>query len=155
MRSTSISQRPGPTDMSERGHNLAKKNLLRLLCLALLARCATGTLLTTVCSHINRKKERRIHRLLLRQIQMNSDDKVRSWLWNPQIPEIKYNFNLQQKEEKVWQALVLNSQSNFVFCSGSMRQEFPDYLRLLAISREVLHHLMPMTILHDFLFFFS
>ena len=55
------------------GHNPAKKNLLRLLCLALLASCVAGTLLTTVCSHLNRKNgERRIHRLLLRQIQLNS-----------------------------------------------------------------------------------
>ena len=45
-----------------------------------------------------------MHRLLLRQIQMNSDDK-----WDPQIPEIKYNVNLKQKEGKVWQALVLIS----------------------------------------------
>ena len=31
----------------------------------------------------------------------------------------------------------------------SMRQEFLDHLRLLAISREVLHHFMPLTILHE------
>ena len=86
--------------MSEGVITPRKKNLLRLLCLALLARCATGTLLASVCSH--RKRERRIHRLLLRQIQMNLDDKE-----NPQIPEIKYNMNLEQKEGKVWQALVL------------------------------------------------
>ena len=78
-----------PYGHERRGHNPAKKNLLRLLCLALLARCATGTPLTTECSHINRKKERKIHRLLLRQIQMNSDDRVRSLLWNPQIPDTK------------------------------------------------------------------
>ena len=36
-----------------RSHNPAKKNLLRLLCLALLARRANGTLLATVCSHMN------------------------------------------------------------------------------------------------------
>ena len=74
-----------------KGSKSREKNLLRLLCLALLARCATGTLLATMCSHI--KKERRIHKLLLRQIQMNSDDKG-----DLQIPEIKYNVNLKQKE---------------------------------------------------------
>ena len=40
-----------PYGHQRRCHNPAKKNLLRLLCLAFLARCATGTLLTTVCSH--------------------------------------------------------------------------------------------------------
>ena len=37
-----------PYGHERRGHNPAKKNLVMLLCLALLARCATGTLLTTV-----------------------------------------------------------------------------------------------------------
>ena len=46
---------------------------------------------------------------LLRQIQMNSDDKVRPLLWNLQIPDI--NFILNQKERKVWQALVLINQA--------------------------------------------
>ena len=92
-------------------------------------------------------------RVLLRQIQMNSYEKG-----NPQIPEIKYNVHLEQKEGKVWQALVLISptfvdpwscESSSVLCPRSVRQEFLDHLRLLAISREVLHHSMPLTILHE------
>ena len=38
-----------------RGHNPAKKNLMRMVRLALIASCVTGTLFTTVCSHINRE----------------------------------------------------------------------------------------------------
>ena len=68
--------------------------------------CALGKVCNwdTVGDRHIKKRERRIHRLLLRQIQVNSDDKG-----NPQIPEIKYNVNLKQKEGKVWQALVLIS----------------------------------------------
>ena len=49
--SDKVSQRPGPTGMSEGVMAPRKKNLLRLSCLALLARCATGTQSSTVCSH--------------------------------------------------------------------------------------------------------
>ena len=85
-----------------RGHNPRKKNLLNLLCLALLARCANGHCWRQ-CGVIL-KRERRIHKLLLRQIQMDSDDKG-----DLQIPEIKYNVDLKQQEGKVRQALVLIS----------------------------------------------
>ena len=51
------------------------------------------TVSDSVRSHIHRKRERRIHRLLLTQIQMNSDEKVLSLLWNPQILEIEYTVN--------------------------------------------------------------
>ena len=64
--------------------------------------CNWDTVGDSLQSH--KKKERRIHRLLLTQIQIHSDDKG-----NPQIPEIKYNVNHKQKEGKVWQALVLIS----------------------------------------------
>ena len=62
--STNISQGAWLYGHECRGHNPTKRNLLRLPCLALLVRCATGTLLSTVCGHM--KKERRRHRLLLR-----------------------------------------------------------------------------------------
>ena len=55
-----------------------------------------------MCSYILKGSEE--HWLLLRQIQVNSDDKG-----DPQIPDIKYNVNLKQKEGKMWQALVLIS----------------------------------------------
>ena len=93
-----------------------------------------------------------MHRVLLRQIQMNSYEKG-----NPQIPQIKYNVHLEQKEGKVWQALVLISptfvdpwscESSFVLCPRSVRQEFLDHLRLLAISREVLH-VHASSVIHD------
>ena len=50
---------------------------MRQVRLALIARRVTETLLTTVCSHINREGKRGnwSHKLLLRQIQMNSNDK--------------------------------------------------------------------------------
>ena len=73
-----------------------KKNLLRLLCLALLARRANGT----VCSHI--KKERRKHRLLLRQIGMNADVQWES-------TDSRSQLRFKQKEGRVWQALLLIS----------------------------------------------
>ena len=50
---TSVRQ-PGLTSTSEEVTTPQKKNLSRLWCLALLPRCTTGTLLTTVCSHIKR-----------------------------------------------------------------------------------------------------
>ena len=66
-RSTKISQRPALKGMSEGVITPRKKSLLRLLCLALLPRWVTETLLTTVC---NLQKEDRInHKLLLRQIE--------------------------------------------------------------------------------------
>ena len=71
-----------------------------------------------MCSHI--KRERRINKLLLGQIQMNSDDK-----WNPQIPDFKYIVNFQQKEGKVWQTLVL---TNTAFVETLVLRE---YLRTL------------------------
>ena len=59
----------------------------------------------------------------------------------------------------VWQALVLLSptfvvdpwscESTFLLCPGSMRQEFLDHLRLLAIPSEVIHYFMPRTVLHE------
>ena len=59
VRSSNDGQRPGPTGMSEGVITPQKKNLMRLVRLALIAKCVTGTLLTTVCSHVNRegKKE--------------------------------------------------------------------------------------------------
>ena len=78
---------------------------------------------------------------------MNSDDKG-----NPQTPEIKCNVNLKQKEGKVWQALVFISP---VFVEALVLREWLRTLswihdlRLLAFSREVRHHFMPLTILHE------
>ena len=57
-----------------RGHNSAKKNLVTLLCLALLARCALRHCWRQcVITSIGRKKEQRVHCLLLQQIRLNSD----------------------------------------------------------------------------------
>ena len=52
----------------------------------------------SVRSHMDHKeKERRTHRLLLRQIQLNSVEKVLSLLWNPQILVIGYTVSLKTK----------------------------------------------------------
>ena len=83
-----------PHGHERRGHNPAKKSLLRLLCLALLARCATGTLLTTVCSHINRKKGTENTQAIA---ETNSSEFGRQGSRNPQIPDIKYNFICKRK----------------------------------------------------------
>ena len=67
---------------------------------------------------------------------MDSDDKG-----NPQIPEIKYSVNLEQKEGKIWQAFALISptfeepwpcESSFILCHGSMHQEFPTKFRVVV-----------------------
>ena len=47
-----------PYGYERRCHNPAKKNLMRLVRLALIARSVTGTLLTTVSSHVNRERQR-------------------------------------------------------------------------------------------------
>ena len=56
---------------------------------------------------------------------MNSDD-----TWNPQIPEIKYNVNLEQKERKNVAGSCTRQSGSFVLCPAPMRQEFLDHLRL-------------------------
>ena len=49
-------------------------NLVMLLSLALLARCVTGTVAESVESHESEeKRELRMHKLLLKQIHLNSD----------------------------------------------------------------------------------
>ena len=47
-----------PHGHERRGPNPAKKNLMRLVRLALIARCVIGTLLTTVCSHVSRERKK-------------------------------------------------------------------------------------------------
>ena len=68
---------------------------------------------------------------------------------NPQIPES------QLQEGKVWQALVLISPAFVEPCErpsstvqGRIRREFLERLLLWAISLEVLHDFIALTILH-------
>ena len=72
---------------------------------------------------------------------------------NPQIPESQLRF--KQKEGKVWQALVLISRAFVEPCErpsstvqGRIRREFLERLLLWAISLEVLHDFIALTILH-------
>ena len=58
-------RQPGPPDMSD-GAITPGTNLFKLLCLALVARCATGTLYWTVRSRMDRKQ---LLGLVLRRIQ--------------------------------------------------------------------------------------
>ena len=55
-------------------------------------------------SQRSKERERRIHRSLLRQIQLNSDA-----MGNPQILHNTSTLNLEQKEGEVWQAHKLIS----------------------------------------------
>ena len=116
----SISERPAPTGTSDRSQLPEKESVETVV------PCALGKVRNwdTVGDNVqlHKKKERKIHRLLLRQIQMNSDD-----TWNPQIPEIKYDVNLEQKERKMWQALVLFS---------------PAFAQNLGLAREALYSVL-------------
>ena len=120
------------------GHEWRGLNPAKKICCAL--RFWQGVQLGHCCRQcaVTLKKERRKHRLLLRQIQMNSDDKG-----NPQIPKIE----VQRQPETKGRKSVAGSCGNLGL--ARMRKEFLDHLRLLAISREILHHFMPLTILHE------
>ena len=106
-RSTNISQRPDPTGMSE-GFITQRKRICWDCCAL---RSWQGVQMGHCCRQcaVTWERERRIHSLLLRQIQMNLDDKANPQIQiqmnsddktNPQIPKIKYNVNLKQKRRK-------------------------------------------------------